>query len=115
MRSWLKPWFGQALRLGIAPDGLALVRTSRWQHERALLLGELRLSTNGQYQGLDAVAAALPLLLDEHEHALAGMPLTVVLSDELVRLWQVAPPPGAARMADLEAAAALRYQALFGA
>jgi hypothetical protein len=113
MLSWLKPLLGQSLRLGIAPDGLALVRTSLWQHERALLLGELRLSTQGQYAGLDAVAAALPLLLDEHK--LAGMPLTVVLSDELVRLWQVAPPAGATRMADLQAAAALRFQSLFGA
>jgi hypothetical protein len=30
-------------------------------------------------------------------------------------MWQVAPPPAASRMADLEAAAALRFQALFGA
>jgi len=113
MRRWLRPWLGHALRLGIAPDGLALVRTSAWQHERALLLGQLRLAADGAYTGLDAIAEALPLLLDEHD--VAGMRVSVVLSDELVRLWQVAPPGGAARMADLEAAAALRYQALFGA
>jgi hypothetical protein len=99
---------GRALRIGIAPDGLALVRTSVWRHERALLLGQVRAG------GPDpqSVATALAMLLGEHETA--GMPVTVVLSDELVRLWQVAPPAAAARMADLEGAAALRFQSLFG-
>jgi hypothetical protein len=99
---------GRTLRIGIAPDGLALVRTSVWRHERALLLGQVRAG------GPDAqsVATALAMLLGEHETA--GMPVTVVLSDELVRLWQVTPPGAASRMADLEGAAALRFQALFG-
>jgi hypothetical protein len=99
---------GRALRIGIAPDGLALVRTSLWRHERALLLGQVRAG------GPDpqSVATALAMLLGEHETA--GWPVTVVLSDELVRLWQVTPPGAATRMADLEGAAALRFQALFG-
>jgi hypothetical protein len=37
-----------------------------------------------------------------------------VLADELTRMWRVTPPPGAARMADLEAAAGLRFQSLYG-
>ena len=37
-----------------------------------------------------------------------------VLSDELVRLWHVTPPVQAARLADLEGAAALRFHTLFG-
>jgi len=107
--SWFKPRLGQALRIGVAPDGLALVRTSSWHHERALLLGQARAG------GADAesVAGALAMLLGEHETA--GWPVTVVLSDDLVRLWQVTPPQGGGRMADLEGAAALRFQALFGA
>jgi hypothetical protein len=44
----------------------------------------------------------------------AGWPVSVVLADELCRLWQVAPPPGAARLPDIEAAAALRFHALYG-
>jgi hypothetical protein len=109
LTSWLKPWSGRALRLGVAPDGLALVRTSIWRHERALLLGRVRAG------GADAasIGAALSVLLAEHD--VGGMPVTVVLSDDLVRLWQVTPPQGSTRMADLEGAAALRFQALFGA
>lgn len=106
--SWLAPWLGQGLRIGIAPDGLALVRTGIWRHERALLLGQVRAG------GADAAAVGTALAMLLGEHAVAGAAVTVVLSDELVRLWQVAPPQGAGRMADLEGAAALRFQALFG-
>jgi hypothetical protein len=105
----MRKWLGQGLRLGVAPDGLALVRTSIWPHEQAQLLDQVRFAANG----IDAVARAVDTLLAEHRKA--GWALRVVLSDELVRLWQVAPPLGAARMADLQAACALRYQALFGA
>jgi hypothetical protein len=100
--------FGQSLRIGIAPDALALVRTSIWPHERARLLGQVAAT------GTDPVSlgAALGMLLGEHD--VAGLPVTVVLADDLARLWQVTPPQGATRLADLEAAAMLRYQALFG-
>ena len=108
MLSSLKAGFGQSLRIGIAPDALALVRTSIWPHERARLLGQVAAA------GADPVSlgAALGMLLGEHE--VAGLPVTVVLSDDLVRLWQVTPPQGATRLADLEAAAMLRFNALFG-
>jgi len=108
MLSSLKAGFGQSLRIGIAPDALALVRTSIWPHERARLLGQVAAA------GADPVSlgAALGMLLGEHE--VAGLPVTVVLSDDLVRLWQVTPPQGATRLADLEAAAMMRFNALFG-
>lgn len=104
-----KPWTGYALRVGVAPDALALVRTSIWPHERALLLDEVRVDAEGP----DALAAALAALLGRHPTR--GWPLTLVLADELVRLWQVTPPAGSTRLADLQGAAALRFQALFGA
>lgn len=109
MLNWLAPLLGQALRIGIAPDALALLRTGTFSHERTMLLGQVR--SSGGDPG--SVATALAMLLGEH--ATAGMPVTIVLADELVRLWQVTPPEGAARLADLEGAAAMRYQALFGA
>jgi len=106
---WLSPRLGRSLRLGIAPDGLALVRTSMWPHERAQLLGQVRCG------GADPASIGVALAMLLGEHASAGQAVTVVLSDELVRLWQVTPPAGASRMADLQGAAALRFQALFGA
>jgi len=105
----MRKCFGRGLRLGLAPDGLALVRTGFWPHEQAQLLAQARFKENN----IDAVLREAGRMLADHERA--GWTLRVVLSDELVRLWQVTPPPGATRTADLEAACALRYQALFGA
>jgi hypothetical protein len=100
---------GQALRLGVGHDSLALVRTSPFGARREVV-AELRVDSA---QDPQALAPALRTLLAEAQ--VAGWPLTVVLADELARMWQVAPPPQAASPADLEAAAAMRYAALFGA
>ncbi|WP_305821821.1 hypothetical protein [Massilia brevitalea] len=97
---------GQALRLGLGHDSLALIRVGR----DATVLAEASL---GDVHDPQALRQGLRALLAGT--AVAGWPLTVVLADELVRMWQVAPPPAAAHLADLEAAAAMRYQALFGA
>jgi hypothetical protein len=100
----------QALRLGVAADGLALVKVSRWHDRKLAVLAEQRLDPA---DGDEALARGLRRLLADAPPA--GWPLTVVLSDELARMWQVTPPAAASRMADLEAAAALRFQSLFGA
>lgn len=101
--------FGQSLRLGIAPYGLALVKTSRWGRAAPEVLAEAAPDGQG---GVDAIGAALRQLLADA--GCSRWPLRVVLADELARRWQVAPPPGSARLADLEGAAALRFQALYG-
>ena len=76
--------------------------------------------------GSPAVLASTPLAdgsVDTLEPALAGLlgdaawrrwPVSFVLDDELVRMWTVVPPPHAARMADLHAAAGLRFEHLYG-
>jgi hypothetical protein len=94
---------GQALRLGVASGGVALVQTSRWG--AASLLGE---------QSFDSAAGMQDALGTVLDGAYAGWPLTIVLADEMVRLWQVTPPQLSARLADLEAAAAQRFQLLYG-
>lgn len=100
---------GQALRLGVAAHGLSLLRVDRLFRGAPLPLAEQPLDLFAP----DALAPGLRGLFAGHDPR--GWPLTVVLSDELVRLWQVAPPAGASRMSDLEAAATLRFQHLFGA
>jgi hypothetical protein len=99
-----------SLRLGVAADSLALVRTSRWLSAPPAVLAEQRLDPA---DGEQSLALGLRRLLADTPAA--GAALTVVLADELVRMWQVAPPQAASRMADLRAAAALRFQSLFGA
>ncbi|MEW7850586.1 hypothetical protein AB2N08_18005 [Massilia aurea] len=101
--------FGQTLRLGVASDGLALVRVNRLFGGAPVLLAEQRLDLFAP----DALALGLRALFADH--APAGWTVSVVLADELIRLWQVTPPQGATRMGDLEGAATLRFQHLFGA
>ncbi|MDB5597851.1 MAG: hypothetical protein JWM36_4812 [Hyphomicrobiales bacterium] len=96
--------FGQGLRLGVAANALALVKTSRWGGP-ATPVGEQA------YEGPGGLRDALAALLGP---GYGGWPLTIVLADELVRMWQVTPPPHTTRLADLEAAAALRFQRLYG-
>lgn len=103
--------FGQALRIGVASHGVALVKTSRWQGAPASVLAQHEFSA-GVQPGIEATAQALRALLADA--TCAGWPVTVVLADELVRIWQVTPPQGSTRLADLEAAAALRFQSLYG-
>jgi len=100
---------GQSLRIGIAANGLSLVKIGRLFGSAPLALAEQPLDLFAP----DALAPGLRMLFSDLP--LAGWPVTVVLADELLRLWQVTPPPGATRVADLEAAAALRFQHLFGA
>lgn len=101
--------FGQSLRIGVAPSGITLLAVRRWGGAPAGILAELRLEHSSHP---DALGAALRLVLADA--GCAGWPATIVLADELVRLWQVTPPAGTARLADLEAAAGLRFQALYG-
>jgi hypothetical protein len=98
---------GQALRIGLAPDGVALLRTGWWQRGFEVV-GERAWDASGE-----ALGQQLRQLFQDAPAA--GWPVAVVLSDELVRMWQVTPPAAASRIADLEAAAGLRFQSLFGA
>ena len=102
--------FGQALRIGVSPQGLALLKTSRWQGAPLEVLAEHQFTSGPP--GFEAMGAGVRQLLGELSGA--KWPLTVVLADELARLWQVHPPEGSTRLADLEGAAALRFQSLYG-
>jgi len=103
------------LCIGVSAHAVSLLRTSRWRMGRATppvtVLAEHAFAPSADHL-FDAIAQALRALLGELE--LAGWPVSFVLADELTRMWQVTPPPAASRMADIEAAAGLRFQALYG-
>lgn len=104
---------GHGLRLGVAADGVSLWRSSRWRAPAWTPLAERAYAPDDSLHGdFSALGQALEQLLPAGEYA--GWPLSVVLDDALARLWQVDLPQGATRLADIEAAAALRFQALYG-
>ncbi|MDO8439512.1 MAG: hypothetical protein Q7S67_04665 [Telluria sp.] len=95
------------MRLGVSPHGLALCTARRNALE---VVAEHSFGPGAP--GFEGIAAGVRELLAGA--GCAGWPATIVLADELARLWQVVPPPGSARLGDLEAAAALRFQTLYG-
>jgi hypothetical protein len=100
--------FGQALRIGVSRQAVALLKTSRWQGAALEVVAEQNVGSGS----VEAIGAAVRELLADA--GCAGFTASVVLADDLARLWQVTPPQEAARLADLEAAAALRFQGLYG-
>lgn len=120
---------GQYLRIDVAPHAVSVQRVSRWRLLRRVATPAASLTAAGAGAAVngtlatqtiapsadhpfDAIANALRVLLGELD--VTGWPVSFVLADQLTRMWRVAPPPGAARMADLEAAASLRFQSLYG-
>ena len=105
---------GQSLRLGVSGHAVSLLRVRRWRGEAVTLLAEHAFSPADEPL-FDCIGRALREMLSElNGTALAGWPVSIVLADELTRLWQVTPPQGATRLSDIEAAAALRFQSLYG-
>ena len=105
--------FGMGLRLGVAAGSVSLWRTSRWRAPAWTPLGEAAYAPGLDLHGdVAALGQALEQVLPAGQYA--GWPLSVVLDDALARLWQVDLPQGATRLADIEAAAALRFQSLYG-
>jgi hypothetical protein len=98
------------LCIGVAPNAVSLLRVARWGRAAPEVLAEHGFAAGAA--PADALAAALREVLTAQD--VGGWPVSFVLADELTRLWQVTPPLLAARQADLEAAAALRFHALFG-
>jgi hypothetical protein len=102
--------FGQHVRIGVASGGVAVARTNFWRPGRAEVVAERPLASHGELAG---IAASVREVLTGA--GARGAVVSVVLADELVRMWQVTPPPACSRLSDLQAAAALRYRTLFGA
>ena len=100
--------FGQLLRVGVSAHAVALIATSRFKRDTFTVLAEQRCAD----ASLDTIGASVRVLLAGS--GCDGWPLSIVVADDLARLWQVSPPPGAARVADLEGAAALRFHTLYG-
>lgn len=102
---------GQSLRIDVAAQAVAVRRINRWRDDAVTELAAQTIAPSADHP-FDAIANALRVVLGELE--VDGWPVSFTLADELTRMWRVTPPPGAARMADMEAAAGLRFQSLYG-
>lgn len=104
--------FGASLRIGVSADAVSLLAVRRWGGAAPQLLAERALEHADGAAQHAAIGAALQTLLAGGDYA--GWPVAFVLAEDCVRLWQVTPPVGVAGLTDLQAAAALRFQTLYG-
>ncbi len=116
----MRSLFGEFLRIDVAPHAVSVQRVRRWRgFGRAGAAAATTLATQAIAPSadhpFDAIANALRAILGElGELDAAGRSVSIVLADELTRMWRVTPPPGTEHMADLQAAAGLRFQSLYG-
>jgi hypothetical protein len=107
----MKPGAGGRLRIGLSATGITLLRTSGWFNKRSSVLADLACPEQ-EWAAPGSLEAQLRTMLTEFK--CERQPVTIVLSDPLARLWTVTPPRNAARLSDCQAAAAARFQMLYG-
>lgn len=100
-----------ALRIGISRGGLALLGIRSRLRRDTAMLSELSFAA-GINDAFDEIGSRLDEALRDAQAA--RLPATVVIADDLARFFMVTPPPNAAGMRDYEAAAGMRFKALYG-
>jgi hypothetical protein len=99
--------WGSRLRIGLSRHGLVLVKTRRRQP--SALLKEIALPEQ-DIATPELLAAGLRQILMAADRS----PVSVVVADHWVRMMMVTPPQNLRSLQDCEAAAAMRFQALYG-
>lgn len=109
-RNWIER-LHQRLHIDIAAHEIRVLQSGGLLRRRVLVLHRETLTENS----LDNQET----LLKQLHQILAGlrcnkMNVTMTIADSLARMWMVIPPQNAASLADCQAAAGLRFHALFG-
>lgn len=99
--------FGGTLRIGLSKTSATVVHTSGWWRTRGEVLADI---AEEECALPEAAAARLGALLKDCPR----LPARIVLCDNWVRRWMVTPPQNTSSLADCQAAAMARFQALFG-
>jgi len=111
MRNSVGGWFGARVRIDLAQNSVAILRKHAGWRRQSAVLADQPLAEHSAQEPQRLTAQCKALLADA---ACAGLPLTVTVADNWARLFMVAPPHNAGRMQDLQAAAAMRFQSLYG-
>jgi hypothetical protein len=103
--------FGAVLRIGLSKSGLTLLYSRGLWRQKSEVVADCRLSEE-EAASPELMAVKLRGLLDDAR--CARLPVRIILADNWVRFWLVTPPQNASRLSDCHAAAAARFQALYG-
>jgi hypothetical protein len=99
------------IRVGISPSSVVVTTTQGlWRQTNQIIAGRsVPADKMGVFQHLCDMLSGMVT-----EHGLQGSTASIVMSDALVRQWLVDPPSNVGSLDDLRAAAASRFQSLFG-
>lgn len=111
MRNGLSAIFGSTVRIGLSKTGIALLRTRGGWSTEATILADQPLTVSAAMEPERLALQCATILADSQ---CAGLPLTIILCEEWVRLFMVTPPQNTGKFQDIQAAAAMRFQALYG-
>ncbi len=106
----IEAWRGE-WRVGVSAQAVALLRTEGWPARRTRLVAAEALRAD-EAPAAEALSAVLARLWSACEGGPRAARL--LLAEPWTRLWMVVPPANARRIADVEAAAAARFEALYG-
>ncbi|MDB5774363.1 MAG: hypothetical protein JWP38_496 [Herbaspirillum sp.] len=107
----MRNWKAGHLRIGLSKTGMAVLHVSGGWRPRTTVLAD-RTFTCDDADLSQPMAQQCENILSEIE--CGGMPVDITLSDDWTRLLMVAPPQNVGRLEDCKAAAAMRFQALYG-
>jgi len=111
MRNRLKALFGAQISIGLSKSGVAVIHQQGGWRKQHTLLADHRLAEDA-VQSPERLAIQCAAILADVD--CAGFPLHITLSDDWVRLFIVTPPQNSGRPQDLQAAAVMRFHALYG-
>lgn len=111
MRNRFKGLLGARVHLGLSESGVAVLHKHAGWRPQNTLLADQPLADRAALEP-QRLATQCGAILSNAD--CAGLPLCIALGDEWVRLFMVTPPHNAGRLTDLRAAAALRFQSLYG-
>lgn len=103
-------WFTDRLHIGLSRQGMAVLHAKGGRRPSTTVLADYTFTSD--------VTASPEQLLDEVRQILENtqcprLPTSVVLSNDWARFWTVTPPVNAVHLSDCQAAAQLRFQALY--
>jgi hypothetical protein len=103
-------FFTDSLHLRLSGNAITVLKITRWPHAKTVVIANAHLPENLRSHP-DRFGEAVSAILEQGK--CSRMATYVMLSDDLVRLFIVTPPQNVERFSDCQAAAAMRFQALY--
>lgn len=107
----MRNWFQPPLRIGLSTTGISLVQPNGWLRPGASVLADAKFQHETD-EAIESIANQLGKLIIEAK--CGGVSCVITVADDLARYFIVTPPANTTQLQDCQAAAGMRFQALYG-